>query len=455
VAGLALDRRLKAQERWPRERLEALQQRGLDRLLRHAVARSPFYRDLYRGLDLDKPIQLQQLPTIDKATLLANFDRAVTDDRLKLDFLEDNFTALAGRYYLGRYFIHASTGSSGRHGIYVFDRRERAAAVAALLRARRLMGPGTSGFAVRRVAATHPEPRLQRPSLASDLHVKRQLFLPARAPMTELVVALNSFQPTDLRLMSSLLNLLAAEQLDGRLKIRPSSIVALEDVCTPEMERRIFGGWGIRPFHHYGMSEAGGLVAADCVEHHGLHLFEDQSIVEVVDDDNRPVAAGVTGAKILVTNLSSYALPRIRFEIPDLVTLSGESCPCGRTLTLIRLVEGRSEDTVRLARRDGSQVTLASGHFHAFLERIPGIKEYQVISEGEKLRARAVIREGASAPVVAAELKRTLEEGLAPHNVADPNVEVEILDGDRIERDPNHRGKFKIVVNEGQREGEL
>jgi phenylacetate-CoA ligase len=307
---------------------------------------------------------------------------------------------------------------------------------------------------VRRVAGTHPDPRAFGPSITSDLRVKRRLFIGSRWNLPHQVDALNSFQPTELLFMSSLLNLLAAEQIDGRLKIRPRLITALEDVCTPEMEKRIFEAWGVWPHHKYGMSEAGGVLAADCTEHRGLHLFEDLSIVEVVDDDNRPVAAGVTGARILVTNLASYALPRIRFEIPDLVTPTGESCPCGRTLALIRLVEGRYEDTVKLPRRAGGEVTLATGHFHGHLERIPGIKEYQVISDGERLRARAVVRDGVEPASVARELKETLEDGLRPLDVVCPNVEVTILEGGRIERDPNHRGKFKIVVNEARaREG--
>ena len=118
----------------------------------------------------------------------------------------------------------------------------------------------------------------------------------------------------------------------------------------------------------------------------------------------------------------------------------------GRTLTLIRLVEGRSEDTVRLRRADGSEVTLASGHFHAFLERIVGIKRYRVISDGEScgLRRSSARHIG---PSCCRGLKRT-RRGVGAAQSRRPPRRGEILDRERIERDPNHRSKFKIVINE-------
>jgi phenylacetate-CoA ligase len=62
-------------------------------------------------------------------------------------------------------------------------------------------------------------------------------------------------------------------------------------------------------------------------EHHGMHLFEDLLVPEVVDEDYRPVPPGVTGARLLVTVLFSRAIPLIRYEMTDRVRLATTQ-PC-------------------------------------------------------------------------------------------------------------------------------
>jgi phenylacetate-coenzyme A ligase PaaK-like adenylate-forming protein len=49
------------------------------------------------------------------------------------------------------------------------------------------------------------------------------------------------------------------------------------------------------------------LWGAECEEREGIHLFEDMTIVENVDEDGRPVADGDPGARLLVTSLFNRA----------------------------------------------------------------------------------------------------------------------------------------------------
>jgi phenylacetate-CoA ligase len=59
----------------------------------------------------------------------------------------------------------------------------------------------------------------------------------------------------------------------------------------------------------------------------GLHLNEDIAVYEPVDADIRPVAAGTTAAKLLVTNVINHCLPLIRYELGDELTVLGEANP--------------------------------------------------------------------------------------------------------------------------------
>src|SRR5207244_2415039 len=119
--------------------------------------------------------------------------------------------------------------------------------------------------------------------------------------------------------------------------------------------------WSVTPFNHYAMTE--GPVGIDCASHRGIHVFEDLCIVENVDSSNRPVPPGSRGDKILFTNLLNYTQPLIRYEVTDMLTMSGEPCPCGRPFSLISGIDGRLDDVLYLESIDGGEVPVHPNHF--------------------------------------------------------------------------------------------
>jgi phenylacetate-coenzyme A ligase PaaK-like adenylate-forming protein len=456
VAGLALTPRLRVQERMSRAQLRQLQQRRLERLVRHAVRYSAFYRELYAGVDVGSSVELRSLPSVSKATLMENFDRIVSDERVKLADLERHILARRGEYYLGRYQVHQSSGSSGQKGIYLFDANERTAAIAGLGRHYALTGNPTGRSKPVRLANVEDNRADGRAgwSLSLDLRLKHLLDLNPLDSLTEIVQALNAFQPGVLRSVASQLSLLAVEQLEGRLVIRPKKVMAMRDLVTAELRARVRQAWGVELFEIYGASEAGGLIAADCRYHRGLHIFEDLSILEVVDAENQQVPAGKSGDKVLLTNLSSYALPRVRFEIPDIVALADEECPCGRTLALLRLIEGRSSDAIRLPTRSGGTVQITNLHLFGTVGSSRSIKEYQVIFDGQLILVRVVLRAAGGETHVKEGVRANLRRNLERLGVIVPPINVEIVNGDRIEREPRHGGKFKMLMDKSREPGD-
>ncbi|HXZ46155.1 MAG TPA: hypothetical protein VEH02_05465, partial [Pseudolabrys sp.] len=75
---LWLSHRLVRHDHWPRDAILRYRQERLAAMVRHAAARSEFYRELYCGIDLTGPIALDTLPVTDKPSVMANFDRLVT-----------------------------------------------------------------------------------------------------------------------------------------------------------------------------------------------------------------------------------------------------------------------------------------------------------------------------------------------------------------------------------------
>ena len=443
---------MKSRERWPAERRHARRQQLLNAIVRHAAANSCFYGDLYSGNDLSGDIDLAKLPTIDRAQMMDNFDRLVTDLRLRRDDIDRHVTSIAGDVlYLDEYRVLRSSGSVGLRGFYLCNRKEWRTVVAASLMRMWLAGvtPSVPGWKrISRVSdGPGPASNGARVSNTMNLGIHRIQRLPASTPLPELVRDLNAFQPHTLHGYTSLLALLAAEQLDGRLSIRPERVYSSREPISSEMSDRMKRAWGASPFQTYGMTEVGLALAGDCPHHAGMHLFEDVAILEVVDSHDQPVAAGKPGARVLVTNLYNHTQPLIRCEVSDILTMSAEPCPCGRTMPMIKFVEGRLEDAARMRRQDGAFGLVYPDSFHQCIGRLPGVKEFQVVHNDSGLLLRLVPREVPDRQSVANALRNALAQKLTQLGFLTPPIEIQWIESDRLDRDFERGGKLKTVVS--------
>jgi len=91
-----------------------------------------------------------------------------------------------------------------------------------------------------------------------------------------------------------------------------------------------------------------------CPERHGYHMDVDSVITEFVDEAGQMTATGERG-EIVYTSLFNYAMPFIRYSVGDVGISSDEECPCGRSLPLMNVVEGRQDSLIPLV--DGRVVS--------------------------------------------------------------------------------------------------
>ena len=114
---------------------------------------------------------------------------------------------------------------------------------------------------------------------------------------------------------------------------------------SEEMRRYIEEKAGIEAFDIYGLSEIiGPGVAVECREHNGLHIFEDRFYPEVIDPDTGEVLPDGETGELVLTTLSKFAMPMIRYRTRDITRIIPEVCPCGRTLRRIGRISSRSDD---------------------------------------------------------------------------------------------------------------
>ncbi|TML26116.1 MAG: phenylacetate--CoA ligase family protein [Actinobacteria bacterium] len=438
-----LSRELSRRERWARQDVEAFQRERLRALVAHAREGSPLHR---RRLGAAAPdVELERLPTMDKATLMAHWDDVVTDPALRLADVEAHLGGLRRDEYLrGRYRALASGGTTGERGVFVFDRREWSTCLAAFLRWSAFVGlrPRLPRIRVATVGAVSPLHMTARFAETVDVGLYRVLRLDARAPVEELAAALGRFRPDVLNGYPSVLALLADEQLDGRLRISPWRVSTTSEVRAPEMEARIVAAWDQVPYDVYGITEVG-IFAVDCSHHEGMHLFEDLAIVEVVDGEGRPVPDGEPGHRVLVTNLFNRTLPLIRYELPDLVTLAPEPCRCGRPLRLVSEVAGRTDDVLRLPGGDGRTVAVHPLALRSPLAELSEVRQYRIVHDRAGLDVEMVLADGADPGAVGALVARTLTERLAGLGVQPPPIHARAVS--RLERAAGPAAKLKLI----------
>lgn len=425
-----LERR--AQERscrWTRSHLEQHQARAVAALRHHAYAHSPFYRDFHGGCET---APLQQLPILTKATLMERFDDLVTDRRLRLADVEAFLRSDGGDgLFLNRYVVLATSGSTGRRGVFVFDDQEWIRAVAAITRPIAWAQPPQQAHKPPRAALIASAARWHysaRVGLALANRIAPALRLDAATPVAELIGQLNAWQPQALATYPSVLRQLAAEQAAGRLQIPLRNIATSAEVLTADVRAAVRHAWNISVQDTYGATEYA-PIASECPLGR-KHLFENGAVIEITDAHGKPVPPGEAGERVLLTVFGRRIQPLIRYEISDLVRLSGESCACGRPYRVIESVDGREEDILYFdAHGAGAPVGVHPNRFHEALEAL-SVEAWQVIQDESGLTIRlvgahandlcraaecavrsAIASTGAQAPAVAALCASMLERG--------------------------------------------
>lgn len=113
------------------------------------------------------------------------------------------------------------------------------------------------------------------------------------------------------------------------------------DALRPEARGECAELLGVKVVDMYTAQEAG-YLALQCPEQDCYHVQSESVIVEILDEEGRPCAAGQMG-KVVVTTLHNFAMPLIRYQIGDYAE-AGAPCPCGRGLPVIRRVLGRARN---------------------------------------------------------------------------------------------------------------
>ncbi len=320
-------------ETMPREKLRQLQTEKLRRTIETAL-NSPFYGHRLGKLGIT-PQSINSVDDIRKIPFTTKQD------------LRDNYPfGLVAGNMKDAIRIHSSSGTTGHPTVVVYSRHDIDSWANMIARNMYMVGcrdtdvfQNSSGYGMFTggLGFQYGAERLGATTVpAAAGNSKRQIMF------------IRDFGTTCLHAIPSyavrLAEVFKDEDIDPR-STRLHTLFIGAEPHTDEQRRRIEKLLGVKAYNSFGMTEMNGPgVAFECKQQDGMHLWEDNYIVEIVDPDTlEPVPDGEYGEMVLTT-LDRTMMPILRYRTRDLTRIIPGKCACGRTHRRIDRIKGRTDD---------------------------------------------------------------------------------------------------------------
>lgn len=165
-------------------------------------------------------------------------------------------------------------------------------------------------------------------------------------------------------------------------KINIDVVISTDSLLLKQQRKFIKDFFNCDVYEVYGTSEVWS-VAFECPQHNGYHLTSENVIMEVVDDNGQRANNAEKG-HILLTDLSNFVMPFIRYDIGDIGILSDETCHCGRNLHLIKPVYDQLvyRDSQYIVSLDNKKIFLPELSF--IVDDFNKVSNFQIIQQKTK-----------------------------------------------------------------------
>jgi phenylacetate-CoA ligase len=214
-------------------------------------------------------------------------------------------------------------------------------------------------------------------------------FMMTERNMYNYVRKINSIKPRLILTYTNSIDELAGFIQDHHLSVYPpGAIMNSAGVLFPEIRAKVKKVFKAPIFDNYGSRETGG-IACNCEKNEGLHLIPNIHYVEILDANANEVSPGESG-EIVVTLLTNYTMPLIRYTIEDRGILSKKVCSCGRGFPLLEKVEGRIRNMFKNKQGD----LIDGGFFISLFYFRDYVKKLQVIQKAvDKITINLVLKD--------------------------------------------------------------
>jgi phenylacetate-CoA ligase len=349
------------------EEIRGFQWNKMIRLLKHASAHVPYYRELFKKLgaspeDFKTEQDLQSLPVLRKEDIRRNLDALVSEVHPRSDIDRD------------------STGGSTAENLYFFVGKEvRPARRANNLRMNEWIDIDVGD----RTAYLWGTPfdmseskkliKVLRGRLWNDLTLSA--YRMDEDTVMSYLDKLRKFKPDLMVGYPSALTYFSDSMLKTGVKgIRPKAVLLSGETLYDHQREIIEEAFQARAYNHYGCREFGGM-ARECRLRNGLHIACERVLLEALPVSGTSEAGEAT--ELVITDLDAFAMPFIRYAIEDMGTITWERCGCGLGLPRLETTIGRTFDVVRAPNGNA----LGGTFWTILLRKKKGIERWQVVQE--------------------------------------------------------------------------
>jgi phenylacetate-CoA ligase len=412
--------------------LDELQFEKLKALLIHAGKNIPFYAKRFIDAGFN-PVKMESIEDLKIVPLLTKTE------------IRENLHEMTWPNCPGGLHRYNTGGSSGQPLIFYFDRRRQAYDAAARALTHRWWGIDVGD---KEVYLWGSPLEITKQDRIKDLRdrLTNQLLLSAfelsPAQLHSYVKRIERFKPGCLFGYPSSIDLFCRMVKQhgydlSRLGIKV--VFSTAEVLYEHQKENISEALGGIPVVDGYGSREGGFISHECPQG-AMHIMDPNVIVEYLRDGH-PVGPGEDG-EIVMTHLDNRAMPFIRYRTEDVAQFDDKPCMCGRHLSIMKKIQGRTTDFV---------VTPDGRWQHALsviyvVRDIPGVVQFKIIQE--------------AVDYVKVLLK--VHENLYPSNGDDrivkgfkkrmgDEVRVSVEQVDEIPKDAS--GKYRYVVSKIAEEG--
>jgi phenylacetate-CoA ligase len=351
---------------------------ALQRLLTHAATNVPYYRELFRSRRID-PREIRTRADLAELPLLTR------------EIVRERYDDLVDPAHRGKNLKKGTSGTTGKPLKFEYSRESECWRQAVKLR-----GYGWAGYRPGRktfyywaaVSGATPTAKIRL-----DRALRRERYVDSmrqdEASRVQALEILRRMRPEVIVCYTQSCAQFARWIVDRGLRDWDDIpvICGAEGVLAADraMLARAFGS-GI--FETYGSRETM-LMAAECDAHDGMHLSEENLVLELTED-GRPTLPGRSG-DVVVTDLHNYGMPMIRYVNGDVARFSqGERCACGRTLRRLERVDGRRADM--MVDKEGNVVPGIVFHVLFSDARVELVKQFQAVQNASGAVVLKVVR---------------------------------------------------------------
>ena len=283
---------------------------------------------------------------------MENWDDIVTDKSLTLKKVIEHLDKMSHAEELlpldNKYLVFSTGGSTGKKGIFVYNfevlkkfacDRDRLIRINSQHYLNLQPNEKLKTAQIITTNATHATYVISKLSNPTD-QVKH--YFPVTWPIQDIIDRLNELQPHRIAALPSTIHRLCKSAQTGELNIDPKIISVTAEPLYGPIRDMIHQTWpNVNLFNSYGATE--GVLATNCQPNSSyMHLYDHRSIFFPVSRCNQAVRVGEFCDKLIFTNLSSFTLPLINYELDDQIRFMPDRCSCGSPYPVIEEPKGRA-----------------------------------------------------------------------------------------------------------------